>query len=208
VNAFRERRALALSLNDTKTAVNTLHHMLNVLVGMVIVVIWLLILKVTTTHFLIFLSSQLLLVVFMFGNTCKTTFEAIIFLFVMHPFDVGDRVEVEGVQMIVEEMNILTTVFLRYIENKSEHWYPAPMIVLRDVEDMNRLKISLWLSHTMNHQDMGERWARRALLIEEMIKVFTELDIQYRMLPFDVNVRQMPALTSNRLPSTWAVCAS
>ncbi|KAL3514821.1 hypothetical protein ACH5RR_027538 [Cinchona calisaya] len=259
VSAFRERRALALSLNDTKTAVNKLHHMLNVLVAILIVVTWLLILKVATTHFFIFLSSQLLLVVFMFGNTCKTTFEAIIFLFVMHPFDVGDRVEVDGVQMIVEEMNILSTVFLRYdnlkitypnsvlstkpisnyyrspdmgdsidfcihistpmekialmkeritryIENKSDHWYPAPMVVMRDVEDLNRLKWSVWLSHTMNHQDMGEKWARRALLVEEMIKIFKDLDIEYRMLPLDVNVRNMPALTSSRLPSNWSVC--
>lgn len=258
VNAFRERRALALSLNDTKTAVNKLHHMLNVLVAILIVVIWLLILKVATTHFFIFMSSQILLVVFVFGNTCKTIFEAIIFLFVMHPYDVGDRVDIEGVQMVVEEMNILTTVFLRYdnqkiiypnsvlstkpisnyyrspdmgdaidfcihvstplekialmkeritryIENKSDHWYPAPMIVMRDVEDMNRLKWSIWLSHTMNFQDMGERWARRALLVEEMIKIFKDLDIEYRMLPLDVNVRTMPTLTSSRAPSNWTV---
>ncbi|KAA8537464.1 hypothetical protein F0562_027072 [Nyssa sinensis] len=261
VNVFRERRALALSLNDTKTAVNKLHQMLNVLMGVIIVVIWLLILKVATTHFFIFLSSQLLLVVFMFGNTCKTTFEAIIFLFVMHPFDVGDRCEVDEVQMVVEEMNILTTVFLRYdnqkimypnsvlatkpisnyyrspdmgdaidfcihistpmeriatmkeritryIENKSDHWYPAPMIVMRDVEDMNKLKWSVWLSHRMNHQDMGERWERRALLVEEMVKVLKELDIEYRMLPLDMNVRNMPALNSNRLPSNWTACAN
>ncbi|KAL4579028.1 hypothetical protein LXL04_015163 [Taraxacum kok-saghyz] len=261
VNVFRERRALALSLNDTKTAVNKLHHMLNVGVGLIIIVIWLLILKVATTHFFIFLSSQMLLVVFVFGNTCKTTFEAIIFLFVMHPFDVGDRCEVDSVQMIVEEMNILTTVFLRfdnqkiiypnsvlatkpianyyrspdmgdavefcvhvstpsekialmkeriltYIENKSDHWYPAPIICLRDIEDMNRLKISIWPSHRMNFQDMGERWQRRALLVEEMIKVFRDLDIEYRMLPVDVNVRNMPNVASNRLPSTWTSCAN
>ncbi|XP_023741447.1 mechanosensitive ion channel protein 6 [Lactuca sativa] len=261
VNVFRERRALALSLNDTKTAVNKLHQMLNIAVGILIIVIWLLILKVASTHFFIFLSSQLLLVVFVFGNTCKTTFEAIIFLFVMHPFDVGDRCEVDSVQMVVEEMNILTTVFLRfdnqkiiypnsvlatkpianyyrspdmgdavefcihvstpsekitlmkeritsYIEKKSDHWYPAPMIVLRDVEDMNRLKISIWLSHRMNFQDMGERWQRRALLVEEMIKVFRELDIEYRMLPVDINVRNMPNVTSNRLPSTWNTLAN
>ncbi|XAR61593.1 hypothetical protein NMG60_11016058 [Bertholletia excelsa] len=234
--------------------------MLNIVVGILILVIWLLILKITTTHFFVFLGSQLLLVVFMFGNTCKTTFEAIIFLFVMHPFDVGDRCEIDGVQMVVEEMNILTTIFLRYdnqkiiypnsvlatkpisnyyrspdmgdaidfcihvgtpvekismmkekimgyIVNKSDHWYPDPMIVLRDVEDMNRLKISLWLSHRMNHQDMGERWARRALLVEEMIKIFRELDIEYRMLPLDVNVRNMPSVTSTRLPSTWSFSA-
>ncbi|XP_055811568.1 mechanosensitive ion channel protein 6-like [Solanum dulcamara] len=260
VNAFRERRALALSLNDTKTAVNKLHQMLNVLVAIIILVIWLLRLRVATMHFLVFLSSQILLVVFIFGNSAKTTFEAIIFLFVMHPFDVGDRVEVDGVQMVVEEMNILTTVFLRYdnqkiiypnsvlstkpisnyyrspdmgdsvdfcihistptekiammkekitryIENRSDHWYPAPMIVMRDVEDMNGIKWSVWLSHTMNHQDMGERWARRALLIEEMVKTFRELDIQYRMLPLDVNIHNLPPLSSTRASSNWTACA-
>ncbi|XP_059637231.1 mechanosensitive ion channel protein 6-like [Cornus florida] len=259
VNAFRERRALALSLNDTKTAVNKLHHMLNVVVGIIILIIWLLILKVAKTSFFIFLSSQLLLVVFVFGNTCKTTFEAIVFLFVMHPFDVGDRCEVEGVQMVVEEMNILTTVFLRFdnqkiiypnsvlatksignyyrspdmgdaidfcthistplekismmkekimrcIEDNSDHWNPAPMIVMRDLEDMNRLKWSIWLSHRMNFQDMGERWARRDLLVGQLVKMFKELDIQYRMLPHDVNVRSMPSLTSTRLPSNWTAC--
>lgn len=111
VNVFRERRALALSLNDTKTAVNKLHQMLNVLVSMLIIISWLLILKVATTHFFIFLSSQLLLVVFMFGNTCKTTFEAIIFLFVMHPFDVGDRVEVEDVQVRISSISKFCFLF-------------------------------------------------------------------------------------------------
>ncbi|XAR64233.1 hypothetical protein NMG60_11024499 [Bertholletia excelsa] len=261
VNAFRERRALALSLNDTKTAVKKLHQMLNVAVGIVLLVIWLLILKIASSHFFVLMGSQLLVVAFMFGNTCKTTFEATIFLFVMHPFDVGDRCEVDGVQMVVEEMNILTTVFLRYdnqkisypnsvlaakpisnyhrspdmgdaidfcihiatpmekvammkeriiryIQNKSDFWYPDPMIVLRDMEDMNRLKISLWLSHRMNFQDMGERWSRRAVLVEEMIKTFKELDIEYRMLPVDVNVRTLPAVSSNWLPSNWTACSN
>ncbi|CAN4105239.1 unnamed protein product [Withania somnifera] len=258
--ALLKRRALALSLNDTKTAVNKLHQMLNALVAIIILVIWLSILRVATMHFLVFLSSQILLVVFIFGNSAKTTFEAIIFLFVMHPFDVSDRVEVDGVHMVVKEMNILTTVFLRYdnqkiiypnsvlstkpisyyycsphmgdsvdfcihistpmekismmkvritryIENRSDHWYPAPMIVMRDVEDLNGIKWSVWPSHTMNHQEMGERWARRALLVEEMVKIFKELDIQYRMLPLDVNIRNPPPLSSSRAPSNWTVFA-
>jgi len=100
VNAFRERRALALTLNDTKTAVNKLHRMLNFIVGIVVLIIWLLILELATTKFLVFLSSQIVLVTFIFGNTCKTIFEAIIFLFVMHPFDVGDRCEIDGIQVM------------------------------------------------------------------------------------------------------------
>ncbi|KAJ6301655.1 hypothetical protein OIU77_015880 [Salix suchowensis] len=256
VNAFRERRALALTLNDTKTAVNKLHRMVNFLVGIIIVVIWLLILGIATSKFLLFLSSQLLLVAFIFGNTCKAVFESIIFLFVIHPFDVGDRCEIDGVQMVVEEMNILTTVFLRcdnqkiiitnsvlatkaignyyrspdmgdaveflihlatpaekiaivkqrissYIESKRDHWYPSPMIIFKDVEDLTRVRVAVWVTHRMNHQDMGERFVRRSLLLDEMMKIFRELDIQYRLLPLDINVRALPPVMSDRLPASW-----
>ena len=68
--------------------------MANVVVGLIVFALSLLILGVATTHFFVFLSSQLLVAVFVFGNTLKTIFEAIIFLFVMHPFDVGDRCEI------------------------------------------------------------------------------------------------------------------
>ncbi|KAK4600106.1 hypothetical protein RGQ29_009964 [Quercus rubra] len=261
VKTFRERRALALSLTDTNTAVDELHTLLNILVAIITLIIWLIILGVPIIHFLVFISSQLLLVVFMFGNTCRTVFEAIIFLFVMHPFDVGDRCEVDGVQMVVDEMNILTTVFLRfdnqkiiypnsilatkpisnynrspdmgdaidfcinistplekvtsmkeritrYIERKNEHWQPGPMVIMRDVIDMNKLMMSVWLTHKMNYQDIKERWIRRDLLLEDMFKVFKELDIEYRLLPLDVNVRNLPPLVSDRLPSTWKTFAS
>ncbi|KAL9358200.1 hypothetical protein Peur_051453 [Populus x canadensis] len=261
VNAFRERRALALSLNDTKTAVDELHNMLSILVSVIIMIIWLIILGIPISHFLVFISSQLLLVVFIFGNTCKTVFEAIIFLFIMHPFDVGDRCEIDGIQLRVEEMNILTTVFLRsdnqkivypnsvlaskpignfyrspdmteaidfsvhistpmekiaslkdkikgYVEGNSNHWHQNSMVVVTDVEDMNKMKMSLWVTHRMNHQEMEERWVRRNLLLGEMIKVFKELDIEYRVLPLDVNIKNMPPLVSNRLPSNWTTCAN
>nr|POE56153.1 mechanosensitive ion channel protein 8 [Quercus suber] len=191
----------------------------------------------------------------------ETVFEAIIFLFVIHPFDVGDRCEVDGVMMVVDEMNILTTVFLRYdnqkiiypnsilatkpignyqrspdmgdaidfcinistpmekitsmkeritgyIEGKNEHWQPGPVVIMRDVIDMNKLMMSVWLAHRLNYQDMQERFLRREALLEEMIKIFKELDIEYRLLPVDVNVQNLPPPVSNRLPSTWKAYAS
>ncbi|KAJ3689762.1 hypothetical protein LUZ61_018926 [Rhynchospora tenuis] len=258
VEAFRERKALALTLNDTKTAVNKLSHMANVIVFIIVLSLSLLILGIATTRFFVFLGSQLLVAVFMFGNTVKTVFEAIIFLFVMHPYDVGDRCEVDGVQLIVEEMNIMTTIFLRpdnlrisypnsvlalkpisnyyrspdmgdaidfsihvatpveklammkekiikFIENKKELWYPNPRVVLRDVDDTNRLKVTIWLRHRMNFQNMAVRFERREAVVAEMIRALRELDIEYCMLPVDVNLRNMPTVTSTRVPSTWSI---
>ncbi|KAI3730308.1 hypothetical protein L1987_61477 [Smallanthus sonchifolius] len=204
--------------------------------------------------------SILLSVSFVFRGTCKTTFRGLNFLFLARPFDVGDRCEINGVQMTVEKMNILTTVFLRhdnlkivypnsvlsamsianyrrspdmgdaidfciheststekvakmeemitsYVENKSEHWQSEPKMVVRDIVDLNRQR-SLCVSHRMNFQDMGERWKRRALLVEEMMKIFKDLEIEYSMLPMEINVRNLPTLASNRFPSNWTVCAN
>ncbi|KAG0460417.1 hypothetical protein HPP92_020714 [Vanilla planifolia] len=260
VNVFRERRALSLTLNDTKTAVNKLHQMANAVVAIIVIIIWLLILNISTTHFFVFLSSQVLALVFVFGNTLKSIFEAIIFLFVVHPYDVGDRCEVNGVQMVVEEMNILTTIFLRYdfqkitypncelaklpignfyrspdmgdsidfsihvstpvekiavmreritacVEANKDHWYPGAQVVIKDVQDMNSFNVSLWMRHRINFQDMGMKWTRREPLVQEMVRILKELDIEYRMLPMDVNIRNMPPVTSNRLPSNWKTCS-
>jgi small-conductance mechanosensitive channel len=99
VNVYLERKSLAHSLNDTKTAVEELNKLSSVIVFIVSLIVGLLMMGFLTTQILVFISSQLLLVVFMFGNSAKTAFEAIIFVFVMHPFDVGDRCVVDGVQV-------------------------------------------------------------------------------------------------------------
>jgi small-conductance mechanosensitive channel len=100
VHAYVERKALAHSLNDTKTAVQQLHKLASAIVTVIIIVISLLVTGLATTKVLVVFTSQLLLVGFMFQNTCKTIFESIIFVFVMHPFDVGDRCVIDGVQVI------------------------------------------------------------------------------------------------------------
>jgi small-conductance mechanosensitive channel len=99
VHAYVERKALAHSLNDTKTAVQQLHKLASAIVTVIIIVISLLVTGLATTKVLVVFTSQLLLVGFMFQNTCKTIFESIIFVFVMHPFDVGDRCVIDGVQV-------------------------------------------------------------------------------------------------------------
>lgn len=99
MNVYLERKSLAHSLNDTKTAIEELNRLASGLLLLVILIVWLLLMGFLTTNILVFISSQLLLVVFVFGNTAKTVFEAIIFVFVMHPFDVGDRCVVDGVQV-------------------------------------------------------------------------------------------------------------
>ncbi|KAL3646011.1 hypothetical protein CASFOL_011191 [Castilleja foliolosa] len=252
VKVYNGRKALGHALNDTKTAVKQLNTLVSAILIIIMIVVWLLLTGIATTKVLVFLSSQLILAVFVFGNTCKTIFEAIIFVFVMHPFDVGDRCVIDGVQMIVEEMNILTTVFLRfdneklfypnsvlstkpisnfyrspdmgdslefcidfrtplekigalkekikkYLEKNPLHWHPNHNVVVKEIENVNKIKMALFFNHTMNFQDFPEKSRRKTDLVLEMKSIFEELSIKYDLLPQEVRlIESKTGITENQ----------
>ncbi|CAK8568466.1 unnamed protein product [Lathyrus sativus] len=249
LKVYQERRALAHALSDTKTAVKQLNKLVTVVVVLVTILVWLLLMEIATTKVLVFLSSQLVLAAFMFGNTCKNIFEAIIFVFVMHPFDVGDRCVIDGVELLVEEMNILTTVFLklnnekvyypnsvlaikpisnyyrspnmsdsvefsvdfttpaekigalkekvkRYLERNPQYWHPNFSLVVKEIENVNKIKMGLYVTHTINFQEFGEKTKRKGELVMEVKKIFEELKIRYNLLPQGVHLRHIEPDTS------------
>ncbi|XP_042002027.1 mechanosensitive ion channel protein 10-like isoform X1 [Salvia splendens] len=242
VKAHNERKCLAVSLKDAKTAIEELNKIASCIVLVVIVIVWILLMEIATTSILVFMSSQMLLVVFMFGNTAKTLFEAMIFVFVVHPFDVGDRCVIDGVQMVVDEMNILTTIFLKgnneklyypnailatkaisnynrspemmgdavefavdfstsveslaslrakikgYLESKPQQWSPHHSMQVKEIVDVNKMIIALYVTHTINFQNVGEAGNRRSDLVVELKKILEELGIKYRLLPQEVQI--------------------
>ncbi|CAK9179400.1 unnamed protein product [Ilex paraguariensis] len=244
VRAYFERKSLAHSLNDTKTAVQQLHKLASVVVSVIIILVSLLVMGWATMKVIVFFITQLVLVGFMFQNTCKNIFESIVFVFVMHPFDIGDRCVIDGVQMVVEEMNILTTVFLRYdmekiyypnsvlitkpisnfyrspemcdtidftidvstpmetitalkkavqiyIESKPKYWNPKHSMIVKEIENVDKMKMALCVQHTINHQNYGERNNRITELILELKKIFEHLGIKYHLLPQEVHLTQV-----------------
>ncbi|KAH9718260.1 hypothetical protein KPL71_022152 [Citrus sinensis] len=99
IKVYNDRKTLKRSLNDAKTAIEELNRILSGIVVVVIIIVWLLVMGLLTYKVIAVITSQLLLLAFMFGNTARTCFEAIIFVFVTHPFDVGDRCFIDGVQV-------------------------------------------------------------------------------------------------------------
>ncbi|XP_050220241.1 mechanosensitive ion channel protein 10-like [Mercurialis annua] len=136
VKVYKGRKALAHALGDTKTAVIQLNKLVTGILIIVTFIVWLLLMEIATTKVLVLLSSQLVVVAIIFGNTCKTIFEAIIFVFVMHPFDVGDRCVVDGVPLLVEEMNILSTVFLKLDNEKI--YFPNSVLATKPISNYYR----------------------------------------------------------------------
>ena len=58
---------------------------------------------------------------FIFKSTCQRVFDSIMFLFVTHPFDTGDRCFIDTENLVVKKMGLLATVFTR--ADGSETYY-------------------------------------------------------------------------------------
>ncbi|KAF3446096.1 hypothetical protein FNV43_RR11275 [Rhamnella rubrinervis] len=253
VKVYKGRKALAHALNDTKTAISQLNKLVSGIIIVVTLLVWLLLMGIATTKVLVVLSSQIVAASFMIGNTCKAVFDALMFVFVMHPFDVGDRCVIEGVPLLVEEMNILTTVFLKlnnekvyypntvlaskaisnyyrspdmgdtvdfsidfmtplerigmmkdrinkYLEKNSQHWHPDHSVVVKEIENVNKIQMALYVNHTMSFQEYGERNNRRTELMVEMKKIFEELNIKYNLLPQTVNLNNITGSEASAIP--------
>ncbi|GLT98755.1 hypothetical protein SLE2022_162400 [Rubroshorea leprosula] len=111
VNAIIERRSLAQSLNDTAIAIDELNKLLSVILLILLFVLWLIMLGILTTEAFIAIMGQFVALAFIFGDSVKSTFQGIIFVFVNHPFDIGDSCLIDGEEMVVEKINLHSTVF-------------------------------------------------------------------------------------------------
>ena len=110
MKSFREKRALIAALNDLNSVVEHLNQILYWFSGFATFLAALPILGITFAS-VVSLSSLFLGLSFIFGNTAKSTFDAIIFIFVHHPFDAGDRVFIDDKNYVVHEMGLLYTSF-------------------------------------------------------------------------------------------------
>ncbi|VVB00304.1 unnamed protein product [Arabis nemorensis] len=133
-------------------------------------------------------------------DTYIEDFMPAIYVFVMHPFDFGDRCEIDGVQLVVEEMNILTTVFLRFDNQKIV--YPNSLLLTKAIANY-------YCSPDM--QDTIEFFVHIATPPEKITalkqRILRGLDIEYRLYPLNIKIKSIPPtttpITSGRSPSSW-----
>ncbi|KAL2901151.1 Mechanosensitive ion channel protein 10 [Bienertia sinuspersici] len=242
-------KALAHSLNDTKTAVQQLHKMASAIVTVIIFVVFLLIMELATPKVVAFVITQIVVLGVIFHNTCKTIFDCIIFVFVMHPFDIGDRAKLMefrrneytdysilrydmekiyypnsvlltkpisnfyrspemwdsipftiDASTTVETINALKKGVQSYIDSKPNHWNSKHNITVKDIEDLNKMKMVLSVQHTINHQNITERNLRLTELILDLKKNFEALGIKYHLLPQAIHLTQF-TITNSPMPT-------
>lgn len=111
---YRERKALATGLKDMSSAVAKLDAVLMAIAGVITIFIWFFIFNPKETSAqLVPMATIILGFSFIFGNAAKNLFESMLFIFSIHPYDVGDMVMIDDSHMFVLEFGLFSTTFQR-----------------------------------------------------------------------------------------------
>lgn len=108
-----ERKSIYKSLKDVDCAVKKLHHILVFVVLLICIIIFVGMLSPSVGAVLATLGTTLLAFSFVFSTTCQEILSSCVFLFVKHPIDVGDRVDIADVAYNVTSLSLLYSTFTR-----------------------------------------------------------------------------------------------
>lgn len=135
----RQRHSIASSMHDVDQAINVLDQLLCTIVAIISIFVFVAFLNSSFTTTLATAGTVLLSMSFVFATTAQEVLGSCIFIFVKHPFDVGDRVDIGDEQLTVEHISLLFTVFKKIKNHKTTQ---VPNIVLNAnwIENISRSK--------------------------------------------------------------------
>jgi small-conductance mechanosensitive channel len=131
---FKDRRNLSESMSDLSHALGQLNHILYGISFFVTMLFALPIFGVSLTS-VIPLTSFFLGLSFIFSGVAQQTFAAIIFIFVTHPYDSGDKVIINDKTYFVVELSLLITTLRQ--EGKIVY-IPNSQLALQSIYNIRR----------------------------------------------------------------------
>ncbi|KAK6086795.1 mechanosensitive ion channel [Seiridium cupressi] len=142
VEVSKERKAIANSMKDISQALAVFDKILLFVVLLIVIFIFLAFFQSSFITTLATAGTALLSLSFVFAVTTQEFLGSCIFLFVKHPYDVGDRVDIVGSekqQLVVERISLLYTIFNRIDKLQVVQ---VPNIVLNNlwIENVTRSK--------------------------------------------------------------------
>ena len=142
VDIGRERKSITASLKDLGSVMSKLDQVFMFFVLIIIVIVFLTLISTSAAGVLTSAGSTILALSWMFSTTATEFLQSIIFVFVKHPFDVGDRVTIygnagasgRGDDYFVKEIALLYTEF----KKMEGHVVQAPNSVLNNLFILNQ----------------------------------------------------------------------
>lgn len=119
VEIGRERKSITASLKDLDSVVSKLDDVFVFIVGVITLLVFISLISTSAAGVLTSAGSAVLALSWLFSATAQEFLQSVIFVFVKHPFDVGDRVGIygntgalgRGDDYFVKEISLLYTEF-------------------------------------------------------------------------------------------------
>lgn len=119
VEIGRERKSITASLKDLDSVVGKLDDVFMFIVAVIVILVFISLISTSAAGVLTSAGSAVLALSWLFSATAQEFLQSVIFVFVKHPFDVGDRVSVYGNtgaaglgdDYFVKEISLLYTEF-------------------------------------------------------------------------------------------------
>uniref|UniRef100_A0A061SMR3 MscS-Like mechanosensitive ion channel MSCL15 n=1 Tax=Tetraselmis sp. GSL018 TaxID=582737 RepID=A0A061SMR3_9CHLO len=111
LSIYKERADIAASLTNTESMIATLRGSIAAGLHFVFLVLYMMIWRINIWAGFSAFSASALALSFVFGNSIKNMFESMLFLFVQHPYDIGDWIILDGTPMEVVQISLLNTTF-------------------------------------------------------------------------------------------------
>ena len=142
VEIGRERKSITASLKDLDSVVGKLDSVLLVIVFIVSILVLISLISTSAAGVLTSAGSAVLALSWLFSATAQEFLQSVVFVFVKHPFDVGDRVTVygntgallKGDDYFVKEISLLYTEF----KKMEGHLVQAPNSYLNTLFILNQ----------------------------------------------------------------------
>ncbi|XP_074292522.1 mechanosensitive ion channel protein 10-like [Silene latifolia] len=149
VKTFMERaHSRCIFLVDTLISEHEMVKCLNQVISWLIIVVtiitWLLLTGLASTKVFVLIASPVLAVTFIFGDTAKSLFQGLIFVYVVHPFDVGDLCIIDEKLLEVKRIGVWSTTFSKVRTLGKQHQVIYPNSVLAEKNVINHETIFDW----------------------------------------------------------------
>ncbi|KAH9604093.1 hypothetical protein KSS87_010433 [Heliosperma pusillum] len=133
-------------MSEKETA-KCLNRVLSGLIIAATVLIWLFLNGLATTQVIVLITSPLLAASFVFGDTAKGLFQGLIFVYVVHPFNVGDLCVIDEELLEVKRIGVWCTIFskVRAVSKQQEIIYPNSGLATKNV--INHKTIFDWTDY-------------------------------------------------------------
>ena len=191
----RERKAISSSMHDVDQAINVLDRLLAIVALIIIILVFVGFLNPNFTTTLATTGTALLSLSFVFAATAQEVLGSCIFLFVKHPFDIGDRVDIGTAgclnqeQFVVEKISLLYTVFRHISGSAVGRLCQIPNIVLNGLWIENVTRSNAMTEQLTIDIAFGTSFDDLQVLKNELITFVTDKDNSRDFLPtVDIDV--------------------